>query len=37
MRNNHIGVRHHFPRGVIEEKDMDIEYIRSKKKRGYYD
>ena len=25
----HIGIRHHFLRGIVEEKDIDIQYIRS--------
>ena len=28
MRTKHIYIRHHFLRDMVEEKDMDIKYIR---------
>ena len=30
MRTNNINICHHFLRYVVEEKDIYIEYIRSK-------
>ena len=30
MRTKHIDILHHFLRGMIEDKDMDIKYIRIK-------
>ena len=29
IRTNHVGIRHHFLRDVVEENDIDIQYIRS--------
>ena len=31
MRTNHIDIRHHFLRNMVEDKNMNIQYIRSKK------
>ena len=30
MRTNHIDIRHHFLRDMVEDKNMNIKYIRSK-------
>ena len=30
MCTKHIDIRHHFMRDMVEDKDMDINYIRSK-------
>ena len=30
MRTKNIDIRHHFMRYMVEEKDMDIKYIRIK-------
>ena len=32
IRTNHVGIRHHFLRDVVEENDIDIQYIRSEEK-----
>ena len=29
MRTKHIDIHHHFMRDMVEDKDMDIKYIRS--------
>ena len=29
IRTKHIDIRHHFLRDMVEEKDIDIQYIRS--------
>ena len=31
MHTNHIYIRRHFMRNMVEEKDMDVKYIRSQK------
>ena len=38
MRTKHIDICHRFMRDLVEDKDIDIKYIRSEKKTGgYYD
>ena len=32
MRTKHIDICHHFLREMVEDKDMDIKYIRSEEK-----
>ena len=30
IRTNHIDINHHFLRNIVEDKDIDIQYIRNK-------
>ena len=35
IRTKHIDIFHHFLKGMVEDKDMDIEYIRSEENPAY--
>ena len=35
MRTKHIDICHHFLREMVEDKDMDIKYIRSEENPAY--
>ena len=37
MRTNHIIICRHFMRDIVEDKDINIKYIRREKNCGHYD